>query len=329
MKISGYFGSHYNAMLQVVILLFCFITGHGEPMGNQSPAGKGKYLGAIVAAICIWSTSFVATKLAFSSFPPLTLGACRFIVATVLLGGVLLYSKSYVRPSARDAGLMALSGFLGITLYFAMENIGVSLTSASNAALIVASYPAITLLLERIMYRIPVSPLRAFGVALAILGVYVISSSDGKEYGEGRLAGNIILAATGIVWAFYNFTTRKVVNRYPALTVSFVQTLAGTAAFIPLALIEVGQWTAPTCDSLVVLAYLGIFCSVAAFMLYNFGLRRVSAGAAVTVLNLVPVFGVLMSVLVLGEDVKAIQLLGGAVVIAGVFLSVKKEATPE
>lgn len=293
----------------------------GESDRFQSRGGS--HLWATVAAIMLWSTSFVGTKLAYESFPPLTLGACRFVIAALLLAGVLVARRQLVRPERKDLGTLCLSGFLGITLYFSMENVGVSLTSASNAALIVASYPAITLAMERMIYGTKISWLQGGGVLMAMFGVYLISSADAGNMEGEKLVGNIILAATGIVWALYNFVTRKVVNRYPALTVSFYQTVAGAVAFVPLTLFEAGQWRVPSAGSLAVLVYLGIFCSVAAFMMYNFGLRRLSAGTAVTLLNLVPVFGVLFSVLILRETVSAAQILGGAVVIAGVIISVR------
>ncbi|WP_342782099.1 DMT family transporter [Saccharibacillus brassicae] len=103
---------------------------------------------AALIAIVFWSTSFVGTKIAYASFPPLTLGAARFAIASLILGGIVLLRREFVRPAPRDLGLMALSGLLGTTVYFALENIGVQLTTASSAALIVASYPAVTALLE-------------------------------------------------------------------------------------------------------------------------------------------------------------------------------------
>ena len=283
-----------------------------------------KYLSATVLGILIWSTSFVGTKMAFASFPPLTLGALRFVVASLLLGGIVLLRRQFVLPAKGDLGLLALSGFLGITLYFAMENVGVSMTSASNAALIVASYPAITILLERMIYGTRISRLKCFGIAIAIVGVYIISREAGSEGGgDRRLLGNIILIATGIVWAFYNFATRKVVNKYSGVTVSFYQTVAGTAFFLPFCLLETDQWAKPTAASLLVLVYLGIFCSVAGFMLYNYGLRQLPVATAITLLNLVPVFGVLFSVLILGEEIRADRLAGGVLVIVGVLISVR------
>lgn len=283
--------------------------------------GSGIYLLAGIGANLVWSTSFVATKLAYASFPPLTLGALRFVIAGIALSVALLIRREFVKPSAGDLAVLALSGFLGITLYFALENIGVQLTSASNAALIIAAYPAITMLMDRVVYGVKFHWLKGLGVAIAIFGVYLISYSGA---GNGRLAGNIILFGAGFVWAFYSFATRKVVNKYPAVTVSFYQTLAGTILFIPLTLLERAEWRAPTAQSMFVAVYLGILCSVVAFMLYNYGLRKLPPTTAIMLANLTPVFGVLFSALVLQEELHARQLIGGAVVIFGVYLSVRQ-----
>ncbi len=290
----------------------------------ESGKSNGHYLAAVVGAMLIWSTSFVVTKLAYESFGPLTLGALRFAVATVLLAAVLAFRRGFILPPRRDLLLLSASGVLGITLYFAMENIGVSFTSAANAALIMSSYPAITVLMERLVYGIRVSRRKWLGILLAMVGVTFISAMGHGGGGDRPLAGNLILSATGIVWALYNFTTRAVVNRYSALTVSFYQTLAGTIVFIPIALIEASSWRTPTAFSVGMLLYLGVLCSVVAFMLYNYGLRKLSAGTAVSLANLVPVFGVLFGVLILREGVNAWQLAGGLVVIGGVYQSARE-----
>lgn len=293
-------------------------------------SGDGPYYACIVGAALLWSTSFVGTKLAYATFPPITLGACRFVVASAVLAAALAFKQGFAMPSRGDLLLIALSGALGITLYFTMENIGVSMTSAANAALIVASYPAITTLLELAVYKIRPSKGRVIGIVLAVLGVSVLSGSgQGGTGGGSPVLGNVILIATGIVWAFYSFVVVKCINKYPALTFSFHQTLAGTLLFLPLALIERDEWRAPTPGSLAVLLYLGIFCSVFAFILYNVGLRRVTPGASMSLMNLVPVFGVLFSALLLDESVTSWQIGGGIVVVAGVFLSARRQGATE
>lgn len=279
---------------------------------------------AVIIAILLWSTSFVGTKIAYSSFPPLTLGAARFVIASMILGAIMLARKEFARPAPKDIGLMGLSGVLGTTLYFALENIGLELTTASSAALIVASYPAITALLEFIFFRVKISMVKSLGIVMAVFGVYLISGSSTAE-SSGQLTGNVILILAGFVFAGYSFITRKVVKHYSMVTVSFYQTIAGTLAFIPLAFIEQSRWQMPSTESLWVLLYLGIFCSVAAFMLYNYGLRTLSSSTAVALMNLVPIFGVLFSIVVLHEVLRISDLLGGIIIIFGVILSVREK----
>ncbi|PJN91595.1 DMT family transporter [Bacillus sp. mrc49] len=290
----------------------------------KTKKGSSIYLYASIVAVLLWSTSFVATKIAYTSFTPLTLGAARFVIAAVILGIILLCKKDKTKPPIKDIGLMSVSGVLGTTIYFGLENIGVEITTASNAAIIVASYPAITALIEFLFYRIKIPWIKGLGIAIAMFGVFQISYNPQSQEGEQQLIGNIILIVAGFVFAFYNFTTRKVVKKYSMITISFYQTVAGAITFIPLAFIEKSSWKMPSMESFLMLLYLGIFCSVIAFLLYNYGLRKLSSSSAVTLMNLVPIFGVLFSVIILHEVVRISQVIGGIIVILGVVLSVKE-----
>ncbi|OBA08237.1 multidrug ABC transporter permease [Paenibacillus polymyxa] len=285
------------------------------------------YYSSTILALLIWSTSFIATKAAYTTFPPITLGLSRFILASIVLGIVLLIKKEHVKVKPKDLATISFSGVLGITLYFSMENIGVSLTTASNAALIVASYPAITSLLEFILYKVKLSKYKICGIALAMIGVYFLTSVGESPDGKNQLNGNLILIGTGFAWAFYTFMTRKVVDKYPPVTLSFYQTVAGSIFFIPLALLEKDSWQAPTTGSFMLLMYLGVFCSVIAFLLYNYGLIKLSPSSSVSLMNLVPIFGVIFSVVLLHETVSWRQIIGGLVVIIGVLMSAHQKNT--
>ncbi len=135
-----------------------------------------------------------------------------------------------------------------------------------------------------------------------------------------------MLLATGLVWALYNFATQNVVQRYSTFTVIFWQTLIGAAAFLPLALLEAGSWQTPTLPGLMGALYLGAFCSIAAFILYGYGLRGLDPGSAVSMVNLVPIFGLILAVVGLKEEVSLMQVIGGLIVVGGVTLSVGRSA---
>jgi drug/metabolite transporter (DMT)-like permease len=283
----------------------------------------GHYL-ATVGAMLIWSSSFIATKVAYRTFPPITLAAARFLVALVLLGVMRAVMKEKARPTRAQLLPIAFSGFMGITLYFLFENVGLSMTTASSAALIVASFPAITLAGERIVYKTPITARQVVGILLAMAGVYLISIASQKAEGaENPLLGNLILLGTGVVWTAYIFSTRRVVGSLPAVTLSFYQTLAGFIGFLPFTLFEAGKWQAPDGASLTMLLYLGAMCSVAAYMMYNYGLRKLKPSTSAFLMNLVPIFGTLFSVVLLGEKLTTRHFIGGALVILGVVVSVR------
>jgi drug/metabolite transporter (DMT)-like permease len=156
---------------------------------------------------------------------------------------------------------------------------------------------------------------------LAFAGIYLVINQTGWVGGSQRLEGDFYLLATGLAWAFYNFVTQNVVQKYSPFTVIFWQTLIGATAFIPLAFFEAASWTPLTLNGLLSACYLGTFCSIGAFLFYGYGLKKLDPASAVGLLNLVPVFGLVFAVIILKENVSLIQVLGGLIVIGGVTLT--------
>jgi len=297
-------------------------------VSTQKQSSALSYL-SILGALVIWSSSFVAIKIAYETFPPITLGAVRFVVATLILGALTLLPKNRVKLEKKDIGTVALSGLMGITLYAVLQNIAMQWTSASSATLIIASYPAITLLLESLIYKVKMNLFKIIGILIAIAGVVILSYVKADTRQQGELLGVLLLLVAGIAWAFYNFLTKKVVNRYPSISLLFYQTLFGTIFMAPLALFERGDWAPPTVLSFSMMLFLGLFCSVVAFLLYNNGLKKLPASSVTSMLNLVPIFGVFFSWVLLGEMVTLRKVIGGVIIIAGVMISARQGKTKE
>ncbi len=282
---------------------------------------------SVLGALILWSSSFVAIKFAYTTYPPITLAVVRFIVATMILGALTLLPQNRVKLEKKDVFTIAVCGLTGIMLYAVLQNIAMQWTSASSATLIIASYPIITLLMESLIYKIKLNAMKIIAILIAIVGVVILSYVKADSRVEGELLGILLLVLAGVFWAVYNFMTKKVVNRYPPITLLFYSTLFGTIFMLPLALIERAQWQQPTLISFTMMMFLGVFCSVIAFLLYNRGLKTMAASTVTSMLNLVPIFGVFFSWLFLGEQVTLRKFIGGAIVILGVMLSVRKNRT--
>lgn len=289
---------------------------------------RGWAICAVVAAALFWSSSYAVTKQVLADVGPLSIGAIRFTLAAALLGiMVRMRRKPVARPDARQRRMIHLSGLLGITVYFVLENIGVELSTASDASLIVATYPLMTMLLELVVFRTRMPLLRAGGVLLATAGAFLVVRNGAEVGGSERWFGDVLLLLGGLVWAGYNVLGKYAGRGQDAMTLTYHQTVAGAAGFLLASLLEAGDWQVPNGSASALLAYLAVACSVGGFLLYNYGLRRMTSSVAVNILNLVPVFGVLGAVVINGETVRLGQALGGAIIIAGVALGVIERRT--
>lgn len=285
----------------------------------------GKNYWPVVLAAFLWSTSFVVTKEGVDQIPPITFGAVRFLIASFVLLAVAGISRKVEKVKRGDLTLMAVGGLLGITAYFSLQNLGIQRTSASEATLLVASFPAVTMLMESLIFKKKTSWLRYAGVGIAFLGIYLVINHAETGQTATRLEGDVFLMATGLVWAFYNFITHDVVQRHSPLTVIFWQTLFGTLFFLPLVFFEMGSWKPVNAGGIFQIVYLAVFCSIIAYLLYSFGLQKTDSSTAVSLLNLVPLFGLIIAALALHEEIGMLQILGGVLVIGGVMVTVPKK----
>ncbi|MDQ0796576.1 DMT family transporter [Streptomyces sp. B1I3] len=286
---------------------------------------------AVVAAALFWSSSYAVTKQVLEDVGPLSIGAIRFTLAALLLGVMVgLNRRRPARPDAQQRRQLYVSGFLGITVYFVLENVGVDLSTASDASLIVATYPLMTMLLELVVFRTRMPVLRVTGVLLATVGAFLVVRNGAEAGGSSRWTGDILLLLGGLAWAGYNVLGKRASAGQNAVSVTYFQTLAGAAGFLLASLLEAGDWRMPGVTASWLIVYLAVACSVGGFLLYNYGLRRMASSVAVNILNLVPVFGVIGAVVINGESIQLAQAAGGVVIMAGVALGMierEQEAT--
>ena len=121
-------------------------------------------------------------------------------------------------------------------------------------------------------------------------------------------------------WVAYILLTKKLHTRLSDIAITAYQSLFGTIFLIPFCLLERSQWVPITFPALLSLAYLALFCSALSNFLYVVALSRLGPISVSPYLNMIPVVGVLGGVVLLGESIAWIQVLGGVVILAGVLL---------
>jgi drug/metabolite transporter (DMT)-like permease len=279
----------------------------------------------LVAVPAIWGGTFVAGKIVVATLTPLMGSFARYLVACVaLLIAAFVLEGGLPRLSrAQWAGTFVL-GCLGVFAYNLFFMGALARLPASRAALIIALNPAITIAISALVLKERLSARRWLGVVVALLGVaIVVSRGDPAGFVSGDVGmGELMMLAAVASWALYTILGRRVLGGLSPLAATNYAALWGT--------LLLGLVAAPHFDTLhplqfdwpmvVSLLYLGVFGTALAFVWYYMSVKKLGASVTSIFNNLVPVFGVAISVFVLGEPLLVSMLVGGAVTIVGVLM---------
>ncbi|MBQ3460041.1 MAG: DMT family transporter [Solobacterium sp.] len=281
-----------------------------------------KHYLALMISVCLWGSSFIADKIALQTFSPLFLCLIRFMISTAVLLVFRLGRKDFRYPDPEDMKKIIAAAFLGISVYYAIENTAVNMTSAADASVISAAYPLLTILTGIVFYHFRPARNQIVGILMACIGVLILTVSSSRE--NSSLIGNLMLVFNGFLWALYNYLTGRISRNCDNFSVTYLQILIGTVCFIPMLFLETFTIGTITLSSVLAVLYLAVCCSLAALLLYNYGLRNTDPATTAALMNLMPVAGVVLSALILKETITIRHILGGVIILVGVFVSEHK-----
>jgi drug/metabolite transporter (DMT)-like permease len=288
------------------------------------------YLLLCITALC-WAGNAIVGRLAAGHIPPVTLSFLRWSIAFLI---VLPFAWNHlVRdwPAIRaKLGIMVLVSVVGISAFNTLQYWALEHTTALNTLLLQSSGPLIVAVWSLILLGVRLTLAQAIGVLLSLTGVLVIllhgdlGALSNIEFNEGDL----IFTAAMVVFGLYSVLTLK----RPAIHgLSFVAFTfgCGAACLIPLLIWELSTRPAMALDArnLASLFYVAVFPSTLAYLCFNRGVLLIGANRAAPFFNVVPVFGSLMAIVFLGERPQLFHVIGFALVLTGVFVASRKQAT--
>lgn len=272
-----------------------------------------------------WAGNSITGRAVRDVIPPFTLAFGRWLIAAIVIAP-FAGRTAWRQRAAVIAGWrwIAALGFLGIVCFNAFIYSGLHHTSAANALLLQAAIPALVLVLDRAIFKTRAVPIQVAGVLASTLGVVLIvfrgdlSALSGLHLG----AGDALVLCGVLVWGLYTVLLRKKPAIGPAAFLLLVFIL-GAAAMAPLAAWEWahGQRVVWSAGTVAAFAYVGIFPSVLAYFIYNSATAQLGAARAGQAITLMPLFGALLSALLLGERLERYHYWGMAAILAGIILS--------
>lgn len=266
-------------------------------MNTPSPAGFGLTL----LAVLVWGAQLPIAKVAMVDIDGYTMTLVRYFVAAAGLATILAWREGWSRFAADGHGLRVIAaGVIGMAGSGLLVFVGLALTRAEVAVIIIALQPAMTAIAEWITRGARPARFTIACLALAFAGVVVVVTRGGAGLGEllrtspAELLGDALVFAGAAAWVAYTLLVGRLQGwsplRISALTCSAA---VGGIFIVWLAALATGAAAPPTPEPFVThgwrLAYLSVLGVLAAMFLWNAGLRRIGALNAMLLLNLMPV----------------------------------------
>ncbi|MCL1815170.1 MAG: DMT family transporter [Treponema sp.] len=291
---------------------------------------------ANIICVLFWGFSFISIKVAVPVFQPMTLGAARFAIAIVILFGIHRLSpaavqagvdqRNVLKPAREDLPLLIASGLAGVTFYFFGENNGVARVTASEASIIVAAIPVLTITAEWMAEKLTRKPGRLglrnwLGAFVSMAGVVLVASVSFSL--SGSIAGYLYMGGAALCWVAYGFLTRPLFARKrPRIYVVFWQNFFGFLGFLPFAALERANWGTPSLPVIIHVIFLAVFCSAFGYWLYAHSLEILGVSTSTVFINLIPVVTVIAGFFIMGDRLTSLQWAGAALVLTGVYLTI-------
>lgn len=277
----------------------------------------------LLISVVMFGLSFVSIKISMVVFPPISMAFYRFLIACFILYPILKRLSPGEKLKKKNVPLMAISGIIGITLYFYLENNGVLRISSNDASIIIAMMPIAAAIAESIFLKKKLSFLSLFAIFTSIFGIYMII---GGKLDGGSAAGYLYMVAAIITFTAFLIVTKPLFDLYSDIAVTFYQGLFGTIAFIPFLWFEKVNWELLTPNILFHFLFLAIGCSAIGNYFYLYALNNLSVATAAIFMNLIPVFTFIFSYFIFGDTLSLVQLVGAMVVIISVSIVTIQDA---
>jgi drug/metabolite transporter (DMT)-like permease len=277
-----------------------------------------------------WAGNTVLGRLVVGHVPPVTLAFIRWSGAALIL---LPFAWPHIKrdwPVIRShVGLMTVLALTGFSAFNTMAYIGLQYTSAINGLLLQSTTPLFVAMWAFALFGDRVTPRQAGGVLVSLAGVVVILCRGSLDvlFAIAVNRGDMWYLAALVIYAYYTAVLR---TRPPMHPLSFLAVAMGWGAVLLLPFLAWEIYSGRTivfdATTVATFAYVCIFPSLLGYLFLNRGIELIGANRAAPFVHLVPVFGSVLAIVVLGEPLQLYQAIGYALVFAGITVATRKES---
>lgn len=275
-----------------------------------------------------WAGNFIVVKDVISILPPIAFTFLRYALASIALVLLLRWSEGAIRLPRPETLRILLLGGLGFGVYQILWTVGLQTIPAGDSSLLIAATPVVTAVVAVLIGADTLSPIKVSGVVISFVGVIlVIAAGVGIDLTASPVGQALTLAAA-VCWATYTAVGARVLRRHSPLVLTTWATIGGTIVLAP---IGIGQLLTPGAIGAAqiaavgsiafAVAYSGLLAAALANVVVFHGVRLLGPTRITAMQSLVPALAVILAFVILAEPIRPGQVLGGAIIVAGVALT--------
>lgn len=293
--------------------------------GGQQPEITWRiWLLALVPAL-LWGSSYTVTKALYAEWSPLSVAAGRWVLAALAFAVYLPLSGQgarFVSVLRAEFWRVLPFGAVGISLLYAVQNVGLSYTTAVNASVLGNLIPLFVVLLAVLFLGEPLTRRVGGGVFLGTAGALIFSLEGGAfAVAPEHLLGDGLMLLAALAGGLYVVLGKPLVDRHPPAVVTALAALVGAAFLLPTALLVEGLPPLPGPGALAGLLMLGLGSSVVGNLAWWVVAAQLPANRAALFILLTPLAGALVGVIFLGDPLTGGALVGGGLILVALYLA--------
>lgn len=293
---------------------------------------RGSALVTLVVANALWAGTYAAGKIALRDLNPVELNALRFLIASVVLAPALIRGWRGIPHDRRSLATLATLTLLGFVMNKAFEYFGLSLSTASDVALLISTESLFTAVLSWTLLRERVTASGIAALVIGMMGVYLIVERGfalnlGGSAGSGRIIGDLLVIFSLLLESGYTILGKRTLTQMPPLLFTAATLVGSLFVWIPAGAVAVARAGMPhiTLAGWVAVIYMALVATVLGYWIWFRALSVVDASTAAPTLFIQPLLGAALGVWLLHDSVTWATWLGGGLIFASLLLVMRRE----
>lgn len=279
----------------------------------------------LLLATFFWALGLIVGKFCSAEMPPMTLTCIRYLLAGIGMGIVHFIKEKDFLVEKNDISYIFSLAFLGIVLNGVLFFKGIALTSPINTSIISSTTPAIVYTIGALFLKEKIKLNNIISILFSVLGILLlltngkISSIVSIKFNKGDL---IILGAI-ISNALYIIGSKKVLKKYSSTKILTYLFLFTSLILFPFLYLEKDLYILRNISlkAILSLTYMGVFSSLVAFLLQQQGIKKIGPAKASIYTNLIPIYSIILSAVILKEKISFIQIISMILVLLAISIN--------